>query len=74
MITTTREFNTYSEAVAAFDKAREAYEIGYGFYPKRLRRPAEQDETGKEVRHLYIGALSTEHPFGFTYQRGESCD
>jgi hypothetical protein len=64
MITTTRVFDTYSEAVAAFDKAREAYEIGYGFYPKY-----HTDSLSPHANlHLDRGK------WAFTYQRGESCD
>lgn len=67
MITTGREFNTMQEAVAAFDKAKEAYEIGYGFYPVRIPL--------SEVAHPsnpFIG--HTGGVFYFTYVRGESCD
>ena len=67
MITTGREFNTMHEAAEAFNKAKEAYEVGYGFYPVRI--------PGHDLAHPSnpcIGHING--VFYFTYSRGASCD
>lgn len=67
MITTGREFNTMHEAVEAFDKAKAAYEIGYGFYPVRVSAEALAHPSTPFIAHK-------NGKFSFTYSRGESCD
>lgn len=67
MITTGREFDTYEEAVEGFNKAKAAYEIGYGFYPIKVG-----DNIQVHPSDPYIG--HTNGVFYFTYMRGESCD
>lgn len=67
MITTGREFNTYHDALVAFDKAKAAYEIGYGFYPIKVH-----EDLMVHPSQPYIG--HTNGVFFFTYSRGDSCD